>query len=105
MKIPIEVLSVVFLIFIFFIWLIYFLLSNLWLKFRYNTNNDKSRLGEEERRRNSLSHPATSGVTREGKFKEQGLLQPSSFNSTGKNSTSIGKTSNSIRNFFQTARK
>ena len=104
MNIWIEVLGFLFLSFVFAVWLIWNWGSKKWLYYKYNkldSHNDRSRIGEEQRRANLKSGVGIASVEKYGELEERIPIQTTSLDVVGENSNSNGKTSNRLRNFFK----
>ena len=112
MQMPIELLSLGFLGLIFIFWVIYLQLSRLWLAYKYDPNNDKSRKGEEASRGNRATQDAARSaakavvsVPRPSKPAKRALLPPEPSGADGEDSSKLGKVESVIGSFLKRFRK
>lgn len=112
MKVWIEFLAVLFLFGIFICWLIYKKISDYFIAKKYNANDDKSRLGEEQRRADKGVTETKPAISRADEFvpqptevAERTIIQDGSVGKVGEDSNSNGKASNPARRFFSRFRK
>jgi len=110
MQIPIELLSIIFLFFIFISWFIYKKITDWTLSKKYNSNDDKSRKGEEQRRANQVVAESIGtksikidDVPKPSEPSERTIIQDGNIGEDGKDSNSIGK--QSARGFFSRFKK
>ena len=92
MSFPIEIIAVSFLSLIWFVWMLWYKLSLKKNKRRYDPENDLSRKGEEERRKNnSEGDGATSGADEVRDVSDARLVEPKGSSSVPKRTTTPNK--------------
>jgi len=103
MKITISIEFLIFFIltFMFVGWIVWKKISNRRALKKYKPENDKGRLGEEKRRRDSQSAETAFGIPGLGELEERGVLPSTDVDVDGEASKGTRKTGRKFRNPFR----
>jgi len=105
MEIQIELIMILLIIVLLLLWAIWFRLSRWYYRRKYKPENDKSRQGEEIRRRDIEIAGTTFSTRGSPPVEPKELLPAAEVGSDGEGSTTIKQDSPSPRGFFARRRK